>query len=232
LSELVAPTVRSTSLSRYRRVEKVAELPRLGGRVVVLGSAPGATLPQGLGENWTLATVNASQAAIPGSRAPDITLFNNDLLGRRDVNRQARRQLAGRSTEVLICTLKRHPWRVWLGLARLRYRRRATYFITIETRARLISEVLGMPIENAERPSTGVALALISAGLGASEVIMVGFSLTQAGHVYNDMMYPREHADPDRKVLAIAARAGLPIFTTDPVFSAESSIPIWPGKVG
>jgi hypothetical protein len=208
-----------------------------GRQAFVLGSGPGSAPPPGGFAGWFTMTVNASQILLAawGNQVPDYTIFNNQLLTNQRKNCVAARSLLkGKRTRNLVVIkeyrsvwrtrLTRLPFtRLRLFLLQYRYARFST--ITPRQRSAIVSSVLGADIPEQIKPSSGIFLAFLALHLGASRVLMSGFSLTQDGHAYNTLNLRREHAGEDRELLARAIAAGLPIYTNSREFSLESNVP-------
>jgi len=219
---------RKSVLSLLRRPEP--SLPSLTGPALVVGSGPGARLPDGFSDLWTVATVNASQATASslGCGNPDLTLFGKAVLERRPVNREAQKVIRGLSTETVIW--QNRKWWLRIRLAVLGYSYARICLMSEEVRLKVISEAVGRHIGREGRPSNGVLLALLCLQLGNSIVVMTGFSLSQSGHSYNDKGRVRNHSNADREVLADALARGARIYTNDPVFASESGLPLYRGE--
>ncbi|MEP9388928.1 hypothetical protein [Mesorhizobium sp. KR9-304] len=203
------------------------KLPALQGPALVIGSGPGAKLPDGFNDAWTIATVNASQvvASSMGCGSPDLTLFGNAVLQKRPVNREAQSVLRGLSTGTVIWQTRRTHLRIRLAMLGYSYSRISV--LDEARRIEIVSSAVGRRVTHAERPSNGILLALLCLHMGSSIVVMTGFSLTQAGHAYNDKGRVRNHVDADNMVLAEALARGARIYTSDPLFSSESGIPLF-----
>ncbi|WP_153114685.1 hypothetical protein [Rhodocyclus tenuis] len=205
-----------------------------GQQVCALGSAPGSIFPPDNGEPWTIATVNGSQAVLGTfgiSGSPKFTVFNTSLIKSSfKTNVATRKALRGLGTENLIVLSDENALRkrlhIKLLLFFLRYRYGTLKLLNTMRRVEVMEEVLQMSLADAEKPSNGIFLAFLALHLGARRVVMSGFSLSKAGHAYNKLNFLRGHVDADRFVLARAVSIGLPIFTTDSEFSAESGVPL------
>ena len=204
-------------------------LPRLDGPVFVLGSAPDPVPLRDRSRKWTLATVNGSQtvAAAWGLR-PELTLFGLSFVHTTPANAEARKVLSGKGTHQLLCIGARKHYFHYKRLTReLGYTYDRLTIMTPKDRADITRRLIGVSDDETGRASNGIFLALLCLYLGAPQVVMGGFSLTQHGHAYNDKGLRREHIDADRAVLALALKAGLRIATNDPRFSAESGLPLF-----
>lgn len=204
----------------------MAVFPSLAGAVLVLGSGPNARPPSDY-QNRILLTVNASQiiARRWGQKVPYITLLGSSVLNNDPANIEAKEMMKRGHTENLIVikgNLEEEKAR--LRLRKLGYTYQSIQFLTKDDRAQILSDLLGIPITEKTKPSNGVFLALLAVHLGARQVLMTGFSLSQNGHAYNNKGRPRAHAPEDRIVLARAMEINLPIFTNDPNFAQESGL--------
>lgn len=214
-------------------LKPVSPLPQLSGPALVLGSGPGACLPTGFDDTWTLATVNGSQAVAArlGCRSPNITLLGASVLKNQPANREAQAVLKARGTETLISIRGRRRFSLArFHLARLGYTFDRFCLISGSERLDFISSVLDERIGVNLKPSNGVALAFICLHLGAAGVVMTGFSLSRGGHAYNDKNRPRQHTAEDRELLRRSAVKGVPIYAGSVEFAQESGIPLYTEK--
>ncbi len=201
-------------------------LPRFDGPVLVLGSAPGAVPPADL-QTRRLLTVNASQVIAEGwgMPRPDMTLFGTTVLGLRPSNRAAQQVLRRRETGCLVrmsdgSRTLIHDFNLW----RMRYIADRVVSLDIPTRRGLIASLVGDELAQRFKPSNGVYLVALALALGATDVVMAGFSLTVSGHAYNNENHPRHHIDADREVLRGMVAAGAPIATTSQEFAKKSDL--------
>lgn len=212
-------------------LEKLAptpgDLPRIEGPVFLLGSAPNPTPIKGPREHWTLVTVNGSQCiAAPWGMQPTMTLFGLSFVQTTRANREARKVLIGRSTKQLLCVGAPHHYFHYKFVTwKLRYKYEHMTILTPPEREKITIAMIGAGKEVTGKASNGVFLALLCLYLGASKVVMSGFSLTTHGHAYNQRGLPRKHIDADAAVLSAALKAGLQIFTNDQGFAGESGLP-------
>jgi hypothetical protein len=207
---------------------KPGALPRVEGPAFVLGSAPDPVPLRDTSGKWTLATVNGSQTiAAAWGLQPEITLFGFSFVHTTAANAETRKVLSGKGTRQLLCIGARKHYFHYRRLTReMGYTYDRLTMISTEDRTGITEQVTGVGGEETGKASNGIFLALLCLHLGASQVVMGGFSLTQHGHAYNDKGLPREHIDADRTVLARSLKAGLRIATNDPRFSAESGLPL------
>lgn len=206
------------------------DLPRLDRPAIVLGSGPQARPPADAGE-WALLTVNGSQALAAGwaKSDPDLTLFGTTVLGMRKSNRAAQAVLRGRHTRLLVMVRDGsnpllHSFNLW----RIGYRYDRRVLLSTSQRGEIFEAVLGKSLGSVAKPSNGIFLVLIALHLGAPKVLMTGFSLSKAGHGYNDANHPRNHAGADAEILAELARREAPVFANDPEFARESGLRLLP----
>lgn len=202
-------------------------LPALSGPAFVLGSGPGATRPEGFDRSWTLATVNASQVSAEtlGCGSPDVTLFGSAVLKSGPTNLEAQTVLRDLSTVHAIAFKGSRRYSMSrIRLAMLGYSYDSFHFMTKDARRRIVSESVG---ENTGKPSNGVFLALLCLYLGSTLVVMAGFSLSQAGHAYNDKGRRRLHVNEDRDILTKMRVRDFPVFTSDPIFASESGLHLY-----
>jgi hypothetical protein len=204
--------------------------PRFSGPAFVVGSGPNARLPADYDQTWTLATVNASQvnAASLGCGTPDLTLFGRAVLGSKPVNLEAQTVLRGAKTGTAIGFRGRQRYSmIRIKLAMINYTYDRFHYMTRTQRLKIVSDAVGDDASDMGHPSNGVFLALLCLHLGSSFVVMSGFSFTRNGHSYNDKERERRHTDEDRALLRIALARGAQIFSSDPIFAAESGLPLF-----
>ena len=208
-----------------------------GRQVFALGSAPESFPPPADSGSWTLCTVNGSQSVLERlglAPTPAMTLMNRSVLKSSIASGVAARSvLRGRSTGdlVVVCHEVNLKQRLLIAL-RLRwlgYRYRTLTVLHMRARSRIMAEMLGDAYDETRPPSNGVFLALLALRLGASRVLMSGFSLTKAGHAYNSLNLPRRHLDGDTLALRRMVESGLPVFTNDERFARESGLPLIAG---
>lgn len=204
-------------------------------KILVLGSAPGATPPYGNLDDWKTITINGSQASLEKIGLPSLpfaTLFNTSLIKTRyNINVAARKVLRGKKTENLIVlsrsTSLRKKLHVIFRLLILNYRYKTLSILSTADRISIMEDVLKTKLPGREhQPSNGIFTVLLSVYLGARIVLMSGFSLSKQGHAYNNLNFKRAHVIGDQLALQRAVELGLPIFTSDPSFSEESGIPL------
>ncbi len=153
--------------------------PSLDGPIFLLGSAPDPTPPIGAPEDWNLVTVNGSQiTAAAWGMEPTLTLFGLTFLRTTTANREARKVLVGLSTTDLLCVGDpRHYFQYKFITWRLRYRYERLTILTPQERDKITKSVIGSDRGTSCKPSNGIFLALLCLHLGASCVVMSGFSL-------------------------------------------------------
>jgi O-antigen ligase len=205
-----------------------------GRQVFALGSAPDSFPPPEGSGPWLAATVNGSQAVLERLGMPAIpvmTLMNRSVLKSSIVSGvAARKVLRGLSTDHLVVmshkVSSRHRLLIVLRLWWLGYRYRSLTVLDVRERSHVMEKLLGDGYDASKPPSNGIFLALLVLHLGASRILMSGFSLSQAGHVYNKLDLPRRHLDGDALALRRIVASGLPVYTNDERFSRESGLPL------
>jgi hypothetical protein len=204
---------------------------RLSGPVLVLGSAPQAVIPKSFSNDWSLITVNASQAVAErfGIVVPDVTFIQPFVIaGTSSANISARAQLRGRHTHHLVGI----DWGWYKGnwaedLCKLNYTYDKLTIIDSIEQARAVYEATGLysGIRSSEgRMSTGLAAAIFALRSGADPIVLAGFSLSRNGHAYDNGSSRREHVQGDRAVLAELIRRGCGVFAADPAFAKETRL--------
>ena len=208
-----------------------------GRQVFALGSAPESFPPPAEGGAWAIITVNASQAILERlglPATPMLSLMNRSVL--KSTIRSgiaAREVLRGLSTENLVVVshevTRKQRLIIALRLWGLRYRYRSLTVLDMSHRSRIMQELLGDAYDERMPPSNGIFLALLALHLGASRILMSGFSLSKTGHAYNELNLARGHLDGDTAALRRIVVLGLPIFTNDERFAGESGLPLMSG---
>lgn len=208
-----------------------------GHKIFALGSAPDSFPPPAHSGTWQVVTVNGSQAVLERlglHAAPIMTLMNRSILKSSIASGvAARRVLRGRSTDHLVVMshesndkqrliIALRLW--WLG-----YRYRSLTVLDMRQRNQIMAALLGDIYDESKPPSNGIFLALLALYLGASRILMSGFSLSRAGHAYNTLDLPRRHLDADALALERIVALGLPIYTNDGRFARESGLPLIAG---
>jgi hypothetical protein len=141
--------------------------------------------------------------------------------------------LRGRSTDNLVVVSHeigfKHRLLIALRLRWLGYGYRSLTVLHMRSRGQILQAMLGDAYQAANPPSNGIFLALLALHLGASRVLMSGFSLTRTGHAYNELNLQRRHVDGDTLALNRVAAMKLPVFTNDERFAHESGLPLISG---
>jgi hypothetical protein len=205
-----------------------------GRQVFALGSAPDSFPPPAGSGPWLVVTVNGSQAVLERLGLPAIpvmTLMNRSVLKSSIVSGvAARKVLRGLSTENLVVmshkVSARHRLLIVLRLWWLGYRYRSLTVLDMRHRSHVMAGVLGDAYDAGKPPSNGIFLALLALHLGASRILISGFSLSKAGHAYNRLDLPRRHLDGDTLALRRIVASALPVYTNDERFSRESGLPL------
>lgn len=218
----------------------------LGGQVsrcfrgrpcLVLCSAPDPRVPRVLPPDLVLLCVNCAgySAERLGLPRPDVTLLRTKKLVAEE-KAQDRKALRGLSTRHLI--LVQHQERV--SKLELFERVMREIDFTYETlcvisksiRARRIASVTGVEFGQGSRDeskvSSGVAGACLALSLGATEVVMAGFSLDSDGLSYVEHAHKRYHLKPDAAAIEHMRTLGLPIRTSEPRAAELTGLPLVP----
>ncbi len=198
-----------------------------GERAFVFGSAPKYTIPISIND-FRVLTVNGSQVKLKGL-VPDLTLFNTSLIKSSFLaNIEARKALMGLETRNLVVVVGKTGWRkrihVLYRLFRLKYKSKRLCLMESADREFVLKDLLGLDVKAFGLPSNGVFLAVLACYLGASEVLMSGFSFSQDGHSYNNLNLGRGHIDADKIVLNRVRDLNLPIFAMDYEFARDSGL--------
>jgi len=205
-------------------------------QVFALGSAPESFAPPAGSGAWSIVTVNGSQAVLERlglPATPLMSLMNRSVLKSSIASGSAAREvLRGLSTDNLVVMSHEvtHKQRmlIALRLGLLRYRYRSLTVLDMSQRSQIMAGLLGDAYDEHDPPSNGIFLALLALHLGASRILMSGFSLSKAGHAYNNLNLRRRHLDGDAAALRRIVASRLPVFTNDECFSRESGLPLIP----
>ena len=207
------------------------------GPALVLGSGPNSRIPQNYGPGWTLVTANAAQIAAEalGLPAPDIALMHRGIfVGIDQADHYKRELLAGRGARHLVVP-------IWPGSTAPLAEGARGFRYGFETLtglgkwqlAHLVWSLSGDYVATRrswqKKISTGAFAIFMTRYLGASPIVLSGFSLSSSGHAYDKRNSFRHHADEDAVLIRMALRAGFPLFAADPGFAAETGIPMWEG---
>ncbi len=206
-----------------------------GGPVVVVGSAPVSHRPVGFNDQFTLITINGSQSVTSswGRKSPDVTLMMfNQIEGITQNAQEVRRVLSGQRTKALYVLLWRKDDRLRLerGLKSFNYDYEHLFIVDRYERMALLDKVAGvrsLEVDADAKCSNGINAVLFALFHGAPAVIITGINPNSSGHVYNCAGLTRLHVQMDRMILERLLAAGSPIFTSDPIVSIETGIPLW-----
>ncbi len=205
--------------------------------VLVVGSAPISTKPEGFGPHWMVFTINGSQsvAADWGVAVPDVTFLQfNQVEGKGSNATAVRRVLSGRRTRRL-CVLrwKHDRERLERGLRAFDYGTDDLVIVGRYARMALFQRVMGrtnLERDNAQKYSNGITAVLYAIAAGAPAVIISGIDPTSSGHIYNDLGLRRLHAATDASLLNELRLRGLPLYTADAHVAEGTSLPLWTGR--
>ncbi len=214
------------------------DLPAIGGKVFVLGSAPDPFIPTSLLKEATIFSVNGSQATLDkyGVACPDFTFMRSNMSGKREVNSATLDALRGRRTQnlVIVAASSKNTdvqfKRQIETLSDIGYQFGNLYFLRKSHRYQIASGGgTGLQSLLVHRYGASMGICGIMSGLymGASQVIFAGLSFRTAGYSYNSLALTRDHIDEDAKVLARARQRGDRILTCDSSFAEDSGIPLY-----
>lgn len=205
---------------------------QMTGRCLVLGSAPDPVLPAGFDSTWALVTINASQASIEKWNAqPDATVMSDRMFEDSPANISGKQAIENRKTRQLFLIQRGHSVdETKKILQALHYSFERLTMIDHWTRSSVTHEILGsyLAIGSGQRKiSTGIFASLLAYYLGATAVVLSGFSFTKDGHAYNSLKHKRYHLFSDKRALARVQEKRLPFYASDSTFSFESGLPVW-----
>ncbi len=212
------------------------DLPELslGGKFVVLGSAPRLVLPRGFDDSWGLLSVNAAQASLSRVgcyRVPDVTVVSDQMLGDSPANIAGKKAIENLRTKKLV--LVRRGFSVESSvevLEMLGYKYESLFVIDHWQRSKIVFSLLRqhLALGGGERKvSTGVFSALLARYLGAETVVLAGIVPGSCGHFYNDLVHPRAHTNVDIKALGLARDKGLKFYCSEQESAVACGLPIW-----
>jgi len=205
------------------------------GTCLVLGSAPDPVMPAGFDSTWGFVTINASQtSAEKWNVQPDATIMSDRMFEDSPANISGKQAIQNRRTHQLFLIQRGHSiYEIEKILQALHYSFERLTVIDHWTRSRITYEILGSYLaigSGQQKISTGIFASLMAYYLGATAVVLSGFSFTEDGHAYNTLKHKRYHKSFDKKALSLVQEKGLPFYTTDSRFSSESGLPEWKEK--
>jgi hypothetical protein len=194
-----------------------AQLPKISGDALVLGSAPNAALTHDMLSNSTIVTANASQATLEqyGVSKPDFTFMRSNMHIDSQVNNEALKALSRKSTKHLILLEHRGEYRKQiLCLENIGY---VYDNISFLSNLQMVGIIESGKILIGRKPKNSVGVKAICSSfyMGASRVVVAGISLRQIGHSYSESKLKRNHVEADRKTLRFMKTRGLEIISTD-----------------
>ena len=221
-------------LRRWAYDRALDELPRISGPAIVVGSAPNPTRPQGLSAGWYVVSVNASQRTAEefGISQPDLTIFRDDVDKPSEIHDAFWASVAGRRTKHLIAIMGSSENRgIAIRLTAGNYHAERVTELDRHVRGAMVVEMSGLyHVGLHHGVSNGIFAALLALRLGASPVVMSGFSFSPGWHFDKKAPAPRGHIGPDKAVCAALVERGYPIFASDPNFAELSGLPLWAGN--
>ncbi len=216
---------------------EMAQIGRINGPALVVGSAPNPMRPEGVDANWFRISVNASQLVLNhfGLPEPHLTIFQPKIKF-NDQNRQAYwRALAGCGTGHLLFMVNgKNDGSIAPFLASRGYRAPRISNVREVTKTAVIADITGRyllsPFVGQRSVSNGIFAAMLALKLGARPVVMSGFSM-EDGYFHADQLpAKRNHVAPDLLACKTAAKRNWPLYASDPAFAAVTGLPLWQVK--
>lgn len=202
--------------------------------VVVVGSAPVSTKPEGFDDSYVVITVNGSQAVSAkwGRAKPDVTFMATKQIGGVNTNAvSVRSVIKGSSTGRLFVALWNRSFdELKDALVPLEYGYDELYVLSRMERMALHCSVTGelnLELRADDRFSNGITGVLYALANNAPAVIITGIDPTSSGHTYNDANLRRQHAETDADVLQLLIKNGWPLYTADVSVANAAGIPLW-----
>lgn len=223
---------------KQREFEQALQpLPRITGPALVVGSAPHPEKPIGVSADWFRISINASQLVLDhfGLPPPNLTIMQPKIKV-EDEGRTAYWQvLRGHRTDhVLFIVNNKNDGSIASFLAENGYHTDKITFVSHLVRKAVVTQIskryLGLPHENERSVSNGIFAVMLALKLGASQVVMSGFSLHDGWFHAPDLQAPRKHQRLDRLACQIMVKRRLPVFTSDPAFASQTGLPLWRGQ--
>lgn len=206
--------------------------------VVVVGSAPTASMPVGFNASYRVISINGSQVVSHawGRSKPDVTILTGKQIRGENTNAvSVRNVLNGKATGLLLMFWNGTADEATAGLRRLDYRYDDFRILTKRERMAMHYTSLGTlnrELSRDERFSNGITGVLYALANKAPAVIISGINPASSGHIYNEANLKRQHADTDSLVLQSLIKRGAPIYTADPEVAQTLSIPLWASSQG
>lgn len=213
---------------------EMAQIGRISGPALVVGSAPNPMRPEGIDANWFRISVNASQLVLShfGLPEPHLTIFQPKIKF-NDENRQAYwRALAGCGTGHLLFMVNgKNDGTIAPFLASRGYRAPRISNVREVTKTAVVADITGRyllsPFVGQRSVSNGIFAAMLALKLGARPVVMSGFSM-EDGYFHADQIpAKRNHVAPDLLACKTAKERNWPLYVSDPAFAAVTGLPLW-----
>ncbi|WVH13939.1 hypothetical protein CASP1_00016 [Alcaligenes phage CASP1] len=175
-------------------------------KILVLGSAPGASLPHDI-ENYFVIAANASIGAFP-DLIPDVLVLNGYTLHSvKGIAPESKRKLEGRTVKHLIVIDNVPDIEALIKKSGIMYQSLEIW--SRQKRADVCSYQSGIEYSGLggnDIPSTGVTAICYALGFSA-DVFVSGISIQSDGHSYSKEKFKRGHVDVDGRTLsAISGR--------------------------
>lgn len=206
--------------------------------LVVVGSAPTASMPVGFNASYRVISINGSQVVSQswGRAKPDVTILTGKQLRGENTNAvSVRNALSGQATGLLLMFWNGTVDEAAAELRNLDYRYDEFRILTNHERMAMHYASLGTlnrELSRDERFSNGITGVLYALTNKAPAVIISGINPASSGHIYNEANLKRQHAETDSHVLQSLIKRGAPIYTADPEVAQKLSIPLWSSSQG
>lgn len=213
---------------------EMAQIGRINGPALVVGSAPNPVRPEGVDANWFRISVNASQLVLShfGLPEPHLTIFQPKIKF-NDENRSAYWQaLSGCGTQHLLFMVNgKNDGTIAPFLVSRSYRAPRISNIREVTKTAVVADItaryLLSPFVGQRSVSNGIFAAMLALKLGARPVVMSGFSMEDGYFHAGQLPAKRNHVAPDLLACKTAAKRNWPLYASDPVFAAVTGLPLW-----
>lgn len=220
----------------YRQA--LSPLPKIIGPALVAGSAPNPERPANVDAHWFRVSVNASQLLFDkfDLPPPDLTIVRPRIKLRGPAQDAAWAVLKGRSTGHLVPLIKR-PGDVGISefIVGKDYSASAVTELGYVYKAAIVAEISGRYLISAgwaanRDISNGLFAVLLALKLGASHVVMSGFSFQTGWNYAGNARGRRGHVVADRIICRAIVERGLPVYSSDPDFAKRTGLRFWTGS--
>lgn len=210
----------------------LAELPRISGPAIVVGSAPDPHQPAGIDDTWFRISINASQLVLEqfGLPPPHLTIFQS-LIKESHRNRYWK-ALRGRETgHVVFIVNSRNDGMISEFLERQSYRAYKVTPMSHLVRKAVIADLAKHHLTSTDSRelsvSNGIFATMLALKLGAEKVVLSGFSLEPGWAHEPAITAVRNHQKMDRLACQLMVRHNLPVYASDLDFAAKTGLKLW-----